>query len=187
MTAYVIASLNSNYSSGGTIGYQHLNTPYNDDSRGVVRLAGGGPGGTNLIASKFKKVPSYNEALLNRVKRASDNSEVTTLQRGQNYFVDFTVENLGTTSQSGVVVGFYLSNDGYITSSDFMLGSLTFNMNAKTSIQTSAYLTIPSNAPTGSKYVGYVVDPYNSISESDNEDNRVHLNKPGGGSAFIVQ
>ena len=185
----VIAVMNEKYSNGGTVGYQHLATPYADDVSGVKRVYNKDASGIqprhDVHVSKFKKVPSFDQAVLNRVKRASNNAEVTTLFRGQAYFVDYLVENVGTFDEQNIDLSFYLSNDGYITTSDFRVGGLVLNMDARTSRQSSAYVTIPADAPTGSLYLGYVATL--SGPEPDREDNRVHLNLPNGGGRFNVR
>ena len=184
-----IAVMNEFYSNGGTIGYQHLAKPYTDDVKGMRRMYPGGNvnRGFDLHVSKFKKVPSFDLAVLGRVKRRSNNQEVTTLLKGEQYFVDYLVENSGAFDVPNAEVRFYLSTDGYIDSNDISIRAIFIKMDARTSRQSSVLVRIPDSIASGQYYLGYVVDPNNSIPEDDKEDNRVHLNLPGGGGTFTVQ
>jgi len=71
-----------------------------------------------------------------------------------------------------VASGFYASTDGYITTSDYYLGAVYWNMPSGSNVQSSVTVNVPTSIPSGSYYIGYVVDSNSNVNESDEENNR---------------
>ena len=89
-----------------------------------------------------------------------------------NLNISASVRNLGTKNADNVAVNFYLSTDPTITSADLLLCSTTLAAVAAGATQ-SANTTCPvASVPAGTYYVGMIVDPNNTIVET-NEDNNV--------------
>tara|TARA_B100000609_G_scaffold165323_1_gene138017 strand:- start:9355 stop:12954 length:3600 start_codon:yes stop_codon:yes gene_type:complete len=98
---------------------------------------------------------------------------------GTNVTLRYRIDNSGTTrASSPFFIGFYFSNDSTITTSDTFLKAVTRNsLNAKayypgSTTTASITVTIPSNAPIGSRYLGMFVDYAGNISETTTGDNK---------------
>jgi hypothetical protein len=90
----------------------------------------------------------------------------------------FTILNRGTNDES-IPVHFYLSPTRWAAPGNgFYIGSATISLQAGRLTTGSAYLLIPSNAPSGYQYLGWYTDPYNGIAEGDEDNNGVALVSP---------
>ncbi|MDD1719305.1 MAG: hypothetical protein LUQ25_04535 [Methanoregulaceae archaeon] len=85
-----------------------------------------------------------------------------------------SVRNQGTGDAGAFSVGFYLSPDTTITTADPRIGSRHYSGLgagvAGPNLHTS--VTVPSSVPTGTYYVGMIIDPDNAVVEG-NENNNV--------------
>ncbi len=82
-----------------------------------------------------------------------------------------TVQNLGG-SAGGSHVGFYLSTDANITTTDTMLGTVYVNGLAAGAQQAvSGTFTIPVGLAPGTYYLGAIADNYRYVTESDETNN----------------
>ena len=93
---------------------------------------------------------------------------------GSSYFeISCSIENIGKSSSGSFSVYFYASNDSIISTDDFIIGS-----DSVVSIEADDYYDsdfssiFPFNIPDGSYYIGWIIDPFDSIDEL-NEDNNV--------------
>jgi subtilisin family serine protease/subtilase family serine protease len=83
-----------------------------------------------------------------------------------------TAVNQGTVASPASTVRWYLSTDNVITTSDFPVGSVAVAaLGAGKSALVSANIPVPSNVPAGTYYVGAIVDPDNTLAETNNGDN----------------
>lgn len=181
----VLGIMNDAYPNSGTVGYLHETTPHGDDTEGLRFLYGGGPNGRDLVASRFKNVGGAS-TLANILRQEPFGQIVNSMQRGQDYRIEYSIENNGSQTENNVLTGFYASTDGYITSSDIFLGSVAWNMPKGSHVQSHVTVTIPTTIPPGNYFIGYVVDSNNNVSESNEENNRVHhLSADTNGSILI--
>ena len=100
------------------------------------------------------------------------------LYAGDSFEVDFEVLNSGSQSVSTFDVGFYISTDSTIESSDYDLGSYSISdlsANSSTGAIITNFSLPQSDEPfwsgAGEYYIGMIVDPDNTISETDEENN----------------
>lgn len=168
----LLATMNSVYPNGGPIGRDQVQ-PHADDIRGV-RAGYGSSGSVNdLAASPYRYNGSGNSARL--VPPAS------TLYRTRSYTFPFTIENRGTTSFSSVTVGFYLTPDRVVTPNETYLGSATFSLGVGAITTANVTLNLPLSVTPGSYYLGWIVDPNNTVSEGDRVNNGTTY-----GTAFTI-
>ena len=96
----------------------------------------------------------------------------TTISPGSNFHAWSDVRNIGTANSGGFYVHYYASIDNVITTSDYLIGSAYVASISpfawKDSDWTGAFPSIPS----GSYYVGWIIDRTNVVSEF-NEGNNV--------------
>ena len=91
---------------------------------------------------------------------------------GESVTLSSTINNNGTSTSSAFIVGFYLSTDATVTTSDQRIGTLVLsNLAGGASNTTNTTVTISSNMATGSYYLGAIVDLYNLQAESDETNN----------------
>ena len=166
-----LATMNSAYPNSGTIGFLHEALPHGDDTAGLRFLYGGGPAGNDLVASRFKNGGGASTQP-NRIRRASNNTITNSMQKGVSYKIEYSIENNGSSNKNNVKTGFYASTDGYITTSDYYLGAVYWNMPSGSNVQSSVTVNVPTSIPSGSYYIGYVVDSNSNVNESDEENNR---------------
>lgn len=166
----VLATMNAVYPDGGVIGNGNLVQPHGDDVRGDRSLYGTALTQRDVASSAYRETPYApgNSQLIPAPASSNRNAGVS---------VQFSVENRGTTDQSSVPVYFYLTpTRNGVTTSSYFIGSATLSLNSGVDTTPSAFITIPANAPTGYQYIGWIIDPLNSILESDENNNGVTLN-----------
>ncbi|HEX6098853.1 MAG TPA: PKD domain-containing protein [Thermoanaerobaculia bacterium] len=166
-----LATMNSYYPNGGVIGTRNDVHPHADDARGDRALYGTASTQRDLAAFAYRVYPGSPGDSLNLPAPASSN-------RNASLSFQFAIENRGTTDQSAVPVYFYLSSTRNVTTASTFIGSATFNLNSGATITPTAYVTIPATAPTGYQYLGWIIDPLNSVTESDEGNNGVTLATP---------
>lgn len=166
----VMATMNSYYPGGGVIGNDNDPHPHADDTRGNRAGYGTATTSRDLAASTYRLTTEDGYAGTSGpiVPPAATDRNTTLSFR-------FTVENRGTTDQSSVPVRFYLSSDRIITTSDYYLGSTTLSLNDGVLSTLTAWVTVPSSAPTGNRYLGWIIDPLNSVAEADEGNNAVAM------------
>lgn len=167
-------TMNAVYPFGGPIGNGAYVHPHADDARGDRAIYGTAATQRDVAASAYRLTAP-----------ASDVSQPIppppgVISRNTSVSVQFTVENRGTTNQSSIPVYFYLTpTRNSVSTSSFFLGSATLSIDAGRTTTATAWLNIPSWAPIGFQYIGWVVDPNNSILyESDETNNAVTLTQP---------
>lgn len=87
---------------------------------------------------------------------------------------ELSMGNRGT-SFATAQVNFYFSTDRFIDTSDIYLGSANVSLAPGAHPKTFVNVSIPSGIPTGSYYFGYLIDPGNALSESDEANNAVAM------------
>ncbi len=94
---------------------------------------------------------------------------------GYDVSIDLQVENDGNMAANSGKIGFYLSQDNPVTSTDYFLGEVQFgNIDEGGSVAKSFSVNVIDEIltlPAGNYYVGYVIDYENSIDELDETDN----------------
>ncbi len=97
---------------------------------------------------------------------------VTAVRKGVSYAVSgtFTATNGGTKSASNVAVKFYLSSDGTYNTGDQLVGNYKYRTIATGSSRATTVRFTSTSDPTG-KYFIAVIDPSNSIAESNEGNN----------------
>lgn len=162
----IMATLNAFYPNSGVIGNGNETQPHSDDTYAVRVGYGTAVTARDLAASAFRRTGAGTSGVIPAPAASDRNARVS---------FPFTISNRGTTNQSSVQVRFYLSADRNITTADTFLGSATFNLNAGVTTTPTANVTIPSTAPTGNRFLGWIVDPLNAVAESDEANNGVGL------------
>ncbi|VAW90400.1 Serine protease, subtilase family [hydrothermal vent metagenome] len=100
----------------------------------------------------------------------------TEVNTGEAIIVDSTIANQGTTETTNTFyVGYYLSTDATITTTDTRIGSRSISslVGGGSSTQATS-VTIPSSLTAGTYYLGAIADDTNQQTES-NEDNNVRV------------
>lgn len=97
----------------------------------------------------------------------------TAANAGSTISVQANVTNQGSTLTGGIALYYYLSLDSTLTTEDtyFSLDTILL-LDAGQSTTTSANITIPSNLPSGTYYVGIWADRDNAIAESNENNNQ---------------
>lgn len=104
-----------------------------------------------------------------------DGSEIT--------LTNVTILNNGNCNAGGFQVGFYLSNNETFTTEDYLIHQVGFsNLEVNQSEQISFAVDITAipfeMPPNGAYFVGLLIDPNQSVSEINEEDNRGHWQTP---------
>jgi len=109
----VQATMNSYYANGGPLGYYKEVDPLPDDRYGVRALYADGTTETDVAGSALKRTGTGTSGLV---------SSPTSAARGSTISINFTFANLGTATAT-FDIGFYLSTNDFISTSDKWLGS----------------------------------------------------------------
>lgn len=110
---------------------------------------------------------------------------------GQTIAIPITVKNESGTAAGGFYVGLYLSPDNVITTGDTYLGIMPVgSLAARMNQALNFTVTIPS-VSGGAYYIGAIVDVYNGVTESNNDNNTLAMpiivngiNSSGGAMSF---
>ena len=87
-------------------------------------------------------------------------------------------QGAGGTGSTPFRVGFYLSKDKTITTSDTFLGSRSVSsLAAGTSSQAATQVRIPADLPLGSYYIGAIADYTHVIAETNELNNALAGNR----------
>ena len=165
----VMATMNTYYPDGGPIGTRNDAHPHADDVRGNRNAYGPSATLRDFAASAYRRTAPGQSAVIPAPGPITRNTAVS---------FQFTVENRGNTEENSVPVYFYLSPTRNVTTSSFYIGQATFSLGSGGITTPSAWVTIPSNAPTGYQYIGWIIDPFNARAETDEGNNGVSLNSP---------
>ena len=157
----VMATLNSFYPHSGPLGYYKEVDPHADDRLGVRNLYRDGTTETDVAGSAFKRTGTGTSGLV---------SSPASARRGTNVTLEFSFANLSTAFQT-FDIGFYLSTNSFISTSDIFLGR---NNGASAPSGTtgtfSRTLYIPTWISPGTYSLGFLIDP-NNVKGENNENN----------------
>jgi len=166
----IVTLMNSYYPNGGTFGQEGIVEPHADDRVGQRTLYPGGIftdlGNGNFYHSSFGG-------------SAPIIFEPTAADPGDQIAARIQVENLGTTFTTNVRQGFYLSQDSQITTGDRFLGSLLWaSLDAGAAGQFDVLINLPDDLPSGTWYLGSILDDTNRITEAFEDNNAVIYSEP---------
>ena len=133
----------------------------------------------NAIASDSS--PANKPALMDYDEwfdRNTSSVSSTSVAHGNSFTVSARVFNGGTARGNSVKVNFYASTNDTITKSDYLIGTKYIDV-SQYSYSTATWTgSMPSNIPAGSYYIGWEIDPDNTISEfSDGSNDGMYRNK----------
>ena len=168
----VPGTMNTYYYNGGPNGHYNQVEPHADDRHGLRILYPDSSTDRDLSVSRFYNTGGGSSSV-NRV-RTTSNLNTTSLNKGSQYKIRYTLENLGTQTESATVK-FYISTNSYISTGDTYLGSTSWSMPGASFTQSEKTVTIPSSLASGTYYIGYRVDPDNNVPESNESNNFVSL------------
>jgi len=159
-------------------------------------------GGTRITANKYYKIKQW---------RASDTTpkdkpdliddgnafssfSPSKITAGKKLSVHSDVRNIGTANSGGFYVSYYASKDTTISTSDYYLGRVRLSSISPFSKSDADWNgSFPSGIPTGSYYVGWIIDSTNLKKEYNETNNTAFKNSPklivnggGGGSSVLV-
>jgi CARDB protein len=127
--------------------------------------------------SNHRKTRVFNSAGTSVLASYNDNGETRFyVNPGQQVKVEFTYENNGASTLSGINVGFYISTNSTISTWDRRIGGRTLTL-SRANVYTQKYtVTIPTNLNSGQKYwLGVVIDENNNIGEMAEWNNATYL------------
>jgi subtilase family serine protease len=95
---------------------------------------------------------------------------------GQTVRAEFTYENNGANTQTGIQVGYYISTNDLITTFDRKIGSASFNLSRDNVFTTTVNLVIPNDLSSGTNYwLGVIIDDNGAIRESVETNNATYI------------
>ena len=160
------ATMNSIYPNGGPFGHWKEWDPSADDRQAARYFYYDGTTEADIAASAVKYTGSGTSWTV---------SSPSWAYRGTYVTMEFTFSNLGTSTQN-FDIGFYLSNDSYIDTSDTWLGA---NYGAWASPGSTGTFTrtvyIPGWIAPGTYYLGFILDPYNYNWENNKSNNHQEM------------
>ena len=176
------ATMNAFYPNGGSLGRNTVGL-HGDDTAGLRWLYGGGSGGNDLFATKFKNAGATMERNL---IRTTGGSITTSLNKGTSYQIDYSLQNKGSNRNNNVITRLYASTNAFISTSDYYLGQISWSMPAGSHVESNVTVNIPNSIPSGQYYIGYVVDSNRQVSESNESNNQTYLSVAGTGDRYTI-
>lgn len=159
-----MATMNSYYPNGGPLGYSAEWDPLADDRAGIRFLYGNGATEIDIAASNLKRIGAGTSGIVDGPNPSNN------VAPGATVAVEYTISNQGTSAQT-FNVGFYLSPDTDISTSDILIGNISgVSMAPGTSTFTRSVM-IPYGTPSGTYYIGFIVDNNNALAENNENNN----------------
>lgn len=91
---------------------------------------------------------------------------------GEMVTMSATVQNVGTGTSGGFVVGYYLTEDRELTPDDILVGSFyTPSLAPGASISGNGPIRLPATLVQGTYYLGAIADPKDSVREPEDSNN----------------
>lgn len=165
-------TMNTYYYNGGSNGHYNTVEPHGDDRYGLRILYPDSSTDRDISVSRFRNAGG-GSSTTNRVY-TTGGSITSSLRRGVQYDLRYTMENLGTQTESSNI-RFYISTNSYISTSDTYIGSTTWSMPSGSYVTANKRITVPTALTPGTYYIGYRADPFSSIPESNESNNFVSL------------
>jgi len=162
----VLATMNSFYPNSGPLGNLNDPDPHANDAAGMRQIYGSLGVYRDLAASAFLRTGAGTSAVIPAPRL---------LLRGGPAVFPFTVSNRGNVEQSGVRVRLFLSTNRTITAADTFLGDHVIFFGAGSEATFTANGIVPTNMAPGFYFLGYLLDPTNSVFETDEDNNGVAL------------
>lgn len=158
----VMATMNSFYPNSGPLGYYKEVDPLPDDRSGARALYPDGTTETDLAGSAFRRTGAGTSGLA---------SSPSWAYRGNTVSISVAVANLSTATKS-FNIGFYLSSNDFISTSDRLLGTNTGAWASAGGMLTfTRTLTIPADIAPGTYTLGFLVDNNGAVGEADEGNN----------------
>lgn len=158
----VLATMNSFYPNGGSLGQFKEIDPLPDDRLGVRSLYPDGTTETDIAGSAFQRTGSGTSGLVASPASAA---------RGSTINIGVSIANLGTSTRS-FNIGFYLSSDNFISTGDRLLGTNTGASVSSGGVLTfTRSLSIPANVAPGTYTLGFIVDNNGAVAEANEGNN----------------
>jgi hypothetical protein len=158
-----------------------------DASRGLMDLYGSNEEFSDLSVAHWKRIGDDGEySNHGRTEmRDSGGNELTNLNtndapryrvtRGETVQVEFTYENLGTSTES-FNVGIYASRSGVITTRDLLIREVPMTLSPDTAYTQSYSVTVPDTLLPDTDYaIGVIVDNRDTVSERRETNNASYI------------
>lgn len=99
-----------------------------------------------------------------------------TVKPGKVVSAEFTFENNGRSTQSGIVVNYYVSTNDTISTGDRLIGSSVLTLSRDNVLTTRRTLVLPTDLLRGTNYwLGAIINPAGAIAESDLSNNATYI------------
>ena len=159
-----LATMNTYYPGAGVLGNNNDPDPHANDVAGDRFLYGSGGTYHDVAASAYyRDSPGGSFAI----------PAPPLVRRGGYAKLRFTISNRGTEREDYVLVHFYLSRDRWIDTADTYLGAVAYWMDPGFEGTFTVGLQIPPSVAPGYYFIGYLLDPYRFIAETDEDNNGV--------------
>jgi V8-like Glu-specific endopeptidase len=143
--------------------------------------------GTRLNTNKFNDIntwlsqdassPPNDKAELIGVAEFTTISKTEVTAGQSNFQISFEVENTGTKTATNFNVSFYASEDLFITTPGYLIGTASIQtLDPFDYAITSWEGTFPNSIPSGTYYVGWIIDEENTVDEHNKNNNFGFLN-----------
>lgn len=168
-TPWFIGTMNPRYPAGGPVGQENIIETHADDRAGTRFLyPHTGPADPPFIDAANA---GYSSAGTMIGKAVTASFSPTSMYPGAVVTARSVLENFGTTNLINVRQGFYLSADGVITTSDYSLGDLRWDIGFEDAIEFDVEFDMPADYPAGTYYLGSIFDDANEVTEIYEDNN----------------
>ncbi len=167
---WFIQTMNPRYPSGGTNGQDNVIELHTDDRNGARFLyphsGPAQPPHIDLASANFTSGPQIGKAI--PLFFSPDE-----LAPGDELTMRCVIQNLGTSNIFDVRQGFYLSVDPVIDASDLLIGDALWDLAFEDAIEFEAEIDLPDDLPSGTVYVGSILDDLEQFDEVWEDNNAV--------------
>ncbi len=165
----IVALMNSVYTAGGV----KPANPHWDDRRGIRTLYPGSGSERDLIAYMWKKSTGDVQGCGSSMTVSTPVGMIpASAKPGDTVAVEFSLQNAGNRDVGTFNLGFFLSTNTTISTSDVLIGEIMGgSVDAHGRGTFTRNVSIPSNTPLGAYFLGICLDHDNRVAESNEQNN----------------
>jgi hypothetical protein len=166
---WFIGTMNPRYPAGGPIGQENIVETHADDRAGTRFLYP--HTGPSEPPYRDAANAGYSSAGGSIGKAVPAAFSPTSMYPGAVVTARSVLENFGTTNLINVRQGFYLSSDDVITTADYPLGDVRWDIGFEDGIEFDAEIDMPADYAAGTYHLGSIFDDTNEIAEEYEDNN----------------
>ncbi len=175
-TPFFIQTMNPRYPAGGPVGQNNIVELHTEDRNGVRFLYPHSGPSEPPFRDLANAGYSFSSTQVGKAIPVFFTPAV--VYPGAELTLRTVIENFGTTNEFNVRLGYYLSDDAVIESSDTLIADVRFDLAFEDAHDFDAIIDMPADLPAGQYFVGSIFDDLEEVAEAYEDNNAVRYCEP---------